>query len=91
MSQPVIEPEPTPQASALVVNETFSIPMLERKMMFLNEPGLLNAPLRQGVDQVKQLWLVHTKQMEFHDRAKSGAASEGEEDNEDALRRDRVE
>ena len=43
------------------MEETFSIPMLERKMMFLNEPDLLNAPSRQGVDQVKQLWLVHTK------------------------------
>ena len=40
---------------------------------------------------MKQLWLVHAKQMEHHDKSKSGAIPESEEDNEDTLRQERVE
>ena len=45
--------------------------MLERKMMFLNEPSLMAAPIKQGVDQVKLLWSVHTKQMAYQDNSET--------------------
>ena len=46
--------------------------MLERKMMFLNEPSVMEAQMRQGVDQVKQMWSVHGKQMSYHDESLQG-------------------
>ena len=46
LSKPQVEAESHLQPEALLVEETFSIPMLERKMMFLNEPELLSTPAR---------------------------------------------
>ena len=65
----------TPPKPPVMVKETFSIPMLERKMMFLNEPALMQAQQRQGVDQVKILWQVHEKQMSYHDKSKLKASN----------------
>ena len=77
------------QVDPVMVKETFSIPMLERKMMFLNEPTLLNAPIRQGVDQVKHLWSVHAKQMEYHDESINVTKQkDAREDNKQALKQE---
>lgn len=48
----------------MVIHETFSIPMLERKMMFLNEPGLqYNQGGQAANEQIRQLWRIHYQQM----------------------------
>ena len=44
-------------------------------MMFLNEPTLMQAQQRQGVDQVKILWQLHEKQMSYHDKSKLKASN----------------
>lgn len=46
----------------MVIHETFSIPMLERKMMFLNEPSLQASNLGTVVNEkVRHLWRIHFK------------------------------
>jgi len=45
-------------------DKKMTIPMLERKMLFLNEPSLITYK-PDSVDQVKHLWKVHATLMAY--------------------------